>query len=76
VASGYPTAQSVSCPAWPTDAIEETVSASGSSLKYDAVTAQYVYTWKTSKGWANGCRRLTFVFKDGTRREATFKFTR
>jgi hypothetical protein len=76
VASGYPTAQSVSCPAWPTDAIEETVSASGSSLKYDAATGQYVYTWKTTKGWANGCRRLTFVFKDGTRREATFRFTR
>jgi hypothetical protein len=76
VASGYPTVQSVTCPAWPTDAIEETVSASGSSLKYDAATGQYVYTWKTTKGWANGCRRLTFVFKDGTRQEATFKFTR
>jgi hypothetical protein len=76
VASGYPTVQSVTCPAWPTDAIEETVSASGSSLKYDGATGQYVYTWKTTKGWANGCRRLTFVFKDGTRQEATFKFTR
>src|SRR4051794_22682814 len=76
VASGYPTVQSVACPAWPTDAIEETVSASASSLKYNAATGQYVYTWKTSKGWANGCRRLTFQFKDGTRRDATFKFAR
>jgi hypothetical protein len=76
VASGYPTVQSAACPAWPTDAIEETVSASASSLKYNAATGQYVYTWKTSKGWANGCRRLTFQFKDGTRRDATFKFTR
>jgi hypothetical protein len=68
--------QSVTCPSWPTDAIEQTVSASASSLKYDSATGQYVYTWKTSKGWANSCRRLTFVLKDGTRQEATFRFTK
>ena len=76
LASGSPTVASVSCPAWPTDAIEETVSATGSSLRYDAATGQYVYTWKTTKGWANSCRRLTFVLKDGTRREATFRLTK
>jgi Bacterial Ig-like domain (group 3) len=76
LASGYPQVQSVTCPSWPTDAIEQTASASGSSLKYDSATGQYVYTWKTNKGWANSCRRLTFVLKDGTRQEATFRFTK
>ena len=76
LASGYPQVLSVSCPSWPTDAIEETVSASSSKLTYDAATGQYVYTWKTSKTWANSCRRLSFVLKDGTRQEATFRFTR
>lgn len=52
------------------------MSASASRLKYETATGRYLYTWKTSTAWANTCRRLTFVFKDGIRREATFRFVR
>ncbi len=73
---GSPEVRLVSCPSWTIDAIEQTVSASASSLNYESATGRYLYTWKTSTAWANTCRRLTFVFKDGTRREATFRFVR
>ena len=76
LASGSPQVTSVSCPWWPTDAIEQTVSASSSSIRYDSPTGRYIYTWKTSTTWANSCRKLTITLKDGTRREATFKFSR
>ena len=76
LASGSPEVRSVSCPWWPTDAIEQTVSASSSSLRYDAPTARYIYTWKTSASWANSCRKLTVILKDGTLHEATFRFSR
>jgi hypothetical protein len=76
LASGSPTVTSVSCPSWPTDAIEQTVSASSSSLRYNATSNRYVYIWKTSTDWADSCRRLTFILKDGTRHEATFRFSR
>jgi hypothetical protein len=32
------------------DAIEETVTAGGNSLTYDATTGQYIYVWKTGQG--------------------------
>ncbi len=76
LASGSPQVTSVSCPWWPTDAIEQTVSASSSSIRYDSATGRYIYTWKTSTTWANSCRKLTITLKDGTRREATFRFSR
>ena len=76
VATGSPEVAAVSCPNWATDVIEQTVSASSSSLRYDTATGQYVYTWKTQSSWAGGCRRLRLVLKDGTRREAVFRFVR
>jgi hypothetical protein len=76
LASGSPEVSSVSCPSWPSDAVEQTVSASSSSLRYDAASGRYIYTWKTSTSWANSCRKLTLVLKDGTSHEATFRFSR
>jgi hypothetical protein len=76
LASGSPEVSSVGCPNWNTDQIEQTVSASSSSLRYESSTGQYVYTWKTSTTWANGCRRLRITLKDGTRHEAYFRFVR
>ncbi len=76
VASGSPESRTVSCPSWPTDAIEQTVSASSSSIRYDAPTGRYIYTWKSSTSWANSCRKLIITLKDGTVHEATFRFSR
>jgi hypothetical protein len=76
LAPGSPEVSNVKCPSWPSDDIEQTVTASSSSLSYEAATGQYVYTWKTANSWANKCRRLTLVLKDGTRHEAVFRFVR
>jgi hypothetical protein len=76
LAAGSPEVTAVSCPKWSTDAIEQTVSASTSSLQYESSTGRYVYTWKTQTGWAGGCRRFRLTFKDGTSREAIFRFIR
>jgi hypothetical protein len=76
LAPGSPEVTSRTCPSWTTDAIEQTVSASTSSLRYEAATGQYVYTWKTASSWAGKCRRFSLVLKDGTRHEAIFRFVR
>lgn len=76
-AQGYPTSTKVACDASvPTDAIEETVTASNSNLSYDAANAQYVYVWKTDKSWSSSCRQLTVRLNDGTERKTMFQFTR
>ena len=76
LASGSPEITSVSCPKWTSDDIEQTVSASTSSLQYESATGQYVYTWKTQTNWNGGCRRFRLVLKDGTFREAIFRLVR
>jgi hypothetical protein len=76
LAAGSPEITAVSCPKWSTDVIEQTVSASTSSLQYESSTGRYVYTWKTQTGWAGGCRRFRLALKDGTSREAIFRFIR
>jgi hypothetical protein len=48
------------------DAVEETVTAGGSTLSYDASSGQYIYVWKTEKSWAASCRQLVVKFADGT----------
>jgi hypothetical protein len=58
------------------DAIETTVSASLSSLGYDAANDQYTYTWKTDKRWAGQCIRLHLGLKDGSDHYAEFQFIR
>lgn len=81
-ATNYPRSEVVRCDAAATvDGIEETVSAGGSSLRYDANTDQYIYTWKTDKAWAATCRQLVLRFNDGaqsspTTVRANFKFVK
>jgi hypothetical protein len=74
-ATGYPASVSTSCSAATTDAIEETVTAGGSSLSYDATSGQYTYVWKTDKAWT-GCRQLQVKLRDGSSVWAAFSFTR
>ena len=74
-ASGYPASVTTGCSAPATDAIEETVTAGGSSLSYDAGSGQYIYVWKTEKSWT-GCRQLQVKLRDGSSRWAVFSFTR
>ena len=67
--------QRIACgSASPTDVIEETVAAGGSTLSYDATTDQYTYVWKTDKAWKTTCRQLIVKFIDGTTRTANFQF--
>ncbi len=73
-ATGYPTSQPIACSGGATSDIEETVTAGGSSLSYDATTDQYKYVWKTDKAWKGTCRKLVLKFNDGSTREALFQF--
>lgn len=77
LAPGFPTSASVPCSASAsTDTIEQVVTASNSSLTYDANAGQYTYVWKTDKTWGGGCRQLTVKLTDGTEHKALFQFTR
>ncbi len=73
-AVGYPASVTVACGTSAEDAIEQTVTAGGSSLSYDATTDQYTYVWKTDKAWANTCRTLVLKLSDGSYYRANFKF--
>jgi hypothetical protein len=73
IASGYPASDAVLCDAAPQDAIEQTVTAGGSSLSYDSVADQYNYVWKTDKAWAGTCRQFVLKLDDGTFHQANFK---
>jgi hypothetical protein len=73
----YPTSAVINCAtSAPTDTIEETVTAGGSSLTYDASADQYVYVWKTDKTWAGKCREFSLGLADGTTPTARFSFTK
>ncbi|MDP1614629.1 MAG: PxKF domain-containing protein [Methylococcales bacterium] len=73
-AAGYPTSVAVTCGTSAEDTIEQTVTAGGSSLSYDAATDQYTYVWMTNKAWANTCRTLVLKLSDGSYYRANFKF--
>jgi hypothetical protein len=75
LAAGYPVSQQIACTdGAPIDTIEETVTAGGSSLSYDATTGHYIYVWKTNKAWAGTCRILVVRLNDGTEHTAVFRF--
>jgi probable HAF family extracellular repeat protein len=76
LATGSPASSAYTCGGGVEDAVEETVTAGGSSFTYDATAGQYVYVWKTDKAWAGTCRKLTVTLKDGTSRQALFKLTK
>ena len=74
-AAGYPASAQIPCDGTPdADVIEETVTAGGSSLNYDAAAGQYIYVWKTEKAWVNTCRHLAIKLNDGTYHRAEFRF--
>jgi hypothetical protein len=58
------------------DVIDESVTAGGSSLSYDAFANQYVYVWKTDKAWVGTGRQLQVLLKDGQTYVANFKFSK
>ena len=75
LSSGSPSSQGMACDSSATvDDIEQTVTAGGSSLSYDAATDTYSYVWKTNKAWAGTCRQLIVTLVDGTQHLANFKF--
>jgi hypothetical protein len=70
----YPKSQVITCDSTANvDGIEQTVTAGGSSLSYDATTDVYTYIWKTDKAWAGTCRQLVLGLADGTFQRANFK---
>ena len=76
-AAGYPVSQQIACSdGAPLSDIEETVTAGGSSLSYDAATDTYTYTyvWKTENSWAGTCRGLIVTLNDGSDHVAFFRF--
>jgi hypothetical protein len=74
-AGGSPTSVPVACDTGARlDTVEETVTAGGSSLTYDAATGRYHYVWKTSKAWSGQCRTLVVTLLDGSTHTATFRF--
>lgn len=58
----------------PATDLQDTVTAGGSSLSYDAASDQYNYVWKTSASWAGTCRQLVVELNDGSIHRANFKF--
>jgi hypothetical protein len=73
-AADHPSSQQTSCSGGGVDDIEETVSAGGSTLVYDATSDQYTYIWKSDKAWAGSCRELQVRFVDGQTHVAQFRF--
>ena len=75
--SSSPWAEKVTCgSAVSEDSIESTVTANASGLLYDQGAKQYSYVWKTSTSWANSCRVLHVLLKDGTDHVAYVHFTK
>jgi DNA-binding beta-propeller fold protein YncE len=77
--TGYPRSAQTACDSSaPVDAIDQTVTAGGSSLSYDPNANQYTYIWKTDKTWSAApggpCRQLVLSFVDGHFLRANFKF--
>ena len=74
-AAGSPSSGPIVCNSSdPATLLEETVTAGGSSLTYDATTDQYIYVWKTEQSWAGTCRQLVVQLNDGSIHRANFKF--
>src|SRR6266511_4321181 len=74
-AAGFPASQQIMCnDGAPASEIEQTVTAGGSSLSYDAESDTYTYVWKTEESWAGTCRQLIVRLNDGSERVTFFKF--
>jgi Domain of unknown function (DUF4082) len=65
--TGYPRVTTEPCSASaPSDAIETTVTAAGSSLQYDSTADQYSYVWKTTSNGAGTCVEFDLGLNDGS----------
>jgi CSLREA domain-containing protein len=74
-AAGYPASGPIPCEATEAGStIEETVTAGGSTLTYDAATGRYSYVWKTDKAWKDTCRIFVLRLVDGSQYMAKFRF--
>ena len=73
--AGYPQVRPLDCNSGAVeDAVEQTVTAGGSALQYDAASDTYSYVWKTNTAWAGTCRALDLRLTDGTQHRALFRF--
>jgi hypothetical protein len=67
-------AKKVSCTGGTEDAIEQVVTATGSTaLRYDATSGQFVYNWQTPKTGVGSCYDVTFTDQSGSTLTAHFK---
>ncbi len=74
-AAGYPASSPIPCDATEAGStIEETVTAGGSTLTYDAASGRYSYVWKTDKAWKDTCRIFVLRLVDGSQYMAKFRF--
>ncbi|HEV2782863.1 MAG TPA: PxKF domain-containing protein [Actinophytocola sp.] len=74
-APGSPASQQIDCDtADPVDAVEETITAGGSSLHYNASTGTYHYVWKTDPAWAGTCRAFLLTLNNNSTHTAHFQF--
>jgi Domain of unknown function (DUF4082) len=74
---GAPQATVTSCVSGASvDQVEQTVTAGGSSLSYDAAGGQYTYVWKTDKAWAGKCVKFELGLGDGSSHIALVQFTK
>jgi Trypsin len=74
-AAGHPKSQQIDCnSSSAVDGVEETITAGGSSLSYNALTDTYKYVWKTSRDWAPNCRQLVVKLAGGSVHRANFQF--
>jgi CSLREA domain-containing protein len=48
--------------------------ASVAGLRYDPLTAQYLYGWRTERGWAGACRRFALQLATGETVALRFRF--
>lgn len=72
-AAGSPSSSATACGSGPSDDLESTVSAAGSTLTYANASDRYQYVWKTNNAW-KGCRELVLHFRDGSVMRARFMF--
>jgi predicted extracellular nuclease len=74
IAAGYPQSREFDCDSGVPAGASATDTAGNSRLAYDAEEEQYVYVWKTEKGWAGSCRQLILMLDDGSYHYANFAF--
>jgi len=73
---GYPVARPVACTAGlEGNELAETEAASQSGLRYDAAGDQYVYVWKSEKGWAGTCWQFDLGLNDNSSHSLLVRFS-